>query len=450
MINAKLSGITLNAIGASLLVGGVFMLSPGEAEAYVKCDITAICSQTAQMEGQMTRNRISQMQDAVSAAVDRARSDIVQAIGQSTAGISSAVSKNTGIAGQNQAELEKDRAKNEAEREVAPTSCGNAGASQGPRGGGSGGSVRPSGPGSNYEPSNVDERLKEAMNVANQTRTPQLPDKDANKQHADLAVGACRTFVVIGSIRAQMCEKVSVTPSAKNRFPDADIKAATLFDGPQAEGATLKNISVPVQGPERDARAAFLTMNNSASVAPWPPGDISKSVNGTPYLGLRMEYETAKSMAAYPSQEYDRLTTVDPATKPALEQIAKEDGEFLKRYFKDLPKQSYENGVSPAMLNDIEVERRIGNVDWLKRMAAADANTKAAEQLMISAYNLRLQRDLVTAQLQTNVLLGKMLNNSNEETYRVRLEDASRDLVQTATQAKDTGSSTSQSSNQTK
>lgn len=77
---------------------------------------------------------------------------------------------------------------------------------------------------------------------------------------------------------------------------------------------------------------------------------------------------------------------------------------------------------------DIEVERRIGNADWLVAMAAADDKTKAAEQLMIEAYSLRLQRDQLVATLQNNVLLGKLLNNSIEQTYRPQVDKLNTEL----------------------
>lgn len=403
-----------------------FATVPAPAMAYVKCDITSICSQTAMNEGQTTRNRIQQMESVLAQAIDTARRDIVTAIGQLTQAVTGSASKNAQTIGDQQAAMQQQQQVADVIRGIAPPQCGNAGASQGPASGGSRSAGRAGGV--NYQPGRVDARGVKAMKAAEQAADPTPPPKEADEQKADLAVGFCKTFADPQSIRGMFCAFIDAAAQAMNRYKDADIKATTLMDGPIAQGGAVKNLSIPPEGDARDARNAYLTMLNNASPPSSPDEEALKSPRGKAYMGLYTEYRAAKSMAAYPSEEYDRMTTVDPSTTKQLALIQQSDAAFLNRYFSGMEATSYQNGVSPMMMMDIEVERRIGNEDWLIRAVQMDDKAKQAEQMYMQAYSMRMQRDLLVAQWQTNVLLGKMLNNSVEQTYRPQLDKLNADL----------------------
>lgn len=397
----------------------MLLAAPGAASA-ATCSITFSCEQTTMAESAKVQSRISVMQEAVSEAVYTIGENIVAAIADSTAGVTGAMAKNTASANNNAAEI--DRANNRrAEvrtRSKTGPGCADAAASQGPRAGGSLGAR----PVATYQPGQVSDRWKRALAAAGATDRPTIPPEAREAHAADLGQGGCERFGDPGSVRGVLCQAAGVPGQGLNPYLDADIKAATLFDGPLRPDAKVKNLSVPVSGPERDARAAYLTTLTNASPPVTPREATLRTPEGRVYLAARAEYESSQSLANYPAQEFDRLTTVDPATLPALEAIQRADPKFIARYFKGLEPSQYQGGVSPLLLRNLEAERRIGNEDWLKRMAAATAEDKAAEVLMVLAYQTRLENDRYVAQLQTNVLLGKILQNSSESRYRDELE----------------------------
>jgi len=410
---------------AALALGAALQLAPTVASA-AQCSITTSCERTTISEANKTRGRIEAMEQTVAEAVHQARIEIVEAIAGSSKTISDAVTNGSDAISENQADVEKRKEKTEAKKTRPPMQCGNTAGSQGPRGGGAGGAKKPSGPDGSYQPGSVSERWEKAMKESEQLSGVSVPPPAQAEEHkADLAVGGCETFADPNSVRGYMCRTVAKVQKGSSPFADADIKASTLFDGPNAKDSSIKNISIPsARSPERDARAAFLKMLHYASPLPTPPKSELETPTGKNYLGMRAEYDAAKSLAAYPSFEYDRLTTIDPATRGAVQQIQKEDGAFLAKYLSALPPSAVNDGaISPMLLMDLEVERRIGNEEWLKRMGAATEVEKAAEQLYIDAYSLRLQRDSLIAQQQTNVLLGKILDLMTEQEYRPKIEE---------------------------
>lgn len=404
----------------------VLAVCSGPVQAYTKCDISGICAQTAMNEGQTTRNRIQQMQEVLAQAIDTARRDIVTAIGQLTQAVTGSASKNAQTIGDQQAALQVAAQQAAVKADHAPLTCSAAAASQGPASGGTRTATRATGRA--YQPGQVDTRWAQALAVAEASNQVTMPPKEPDQQAADTGVGLCRTFADPNDPRGAYCAVAGAPAQRLSAYANADIKAGTLMDGPALPGATIKNLSVPATGAARDARNAYLAVLGNVSPPSSPEEAALKTPQGKAYMGLYTEYRAAKSLANYPAEEYDRLTTVDPGTVAQLNTIAKDNSAFLQRYYQGMDPATYQKGVSPLTMMDIEVERRIGNPDWLVAMAAADANTKAAEQLMINAYSLRLQRDQLMATLQNNVLLGKLLNNSVEQTYRPQIDKLNTDL----------------------
>src|SRR3546814_19405306 len=73
-------------------------------------------------------------------------------------------------------------------------------------------------------------------------------------------------------------------------------------------------------------------------------------------------------------------------------------------------------GVSTVELMDIEVEKRIGNPDWLVHMAGATDVEKAAEIPFILAYSQRIAFQQLQETRKMNVMLGKILSMQTEQT----------------------------------
>jgi len=419
----------LNTIAAGMLA--CVAVLPASSYA-ITCALSGQCMTTTRQEAAQTRARIAQMENAVSRSVDTTGNRIVNAIANSTSASTAAMAQNAANISNAQAELAKAKAKRELEQSMPCINCSHTAAAQGPRSGGARGAKHASGTDSDYVPDNVDIRLEAALNASGQTVNKKIPPISSEVYLANLGAGACKTFADPNSIRGKLCKQADAAKEKPTPYVDADIKAATLFDGPQkrGKGSALKNWSVPAKGAQRDARSTYLTMLNATA-----PGSPRQITMGTPeasaYMGKRAEYEAALSLAAYPSLEFDRLTTIDPDTKQALTAFERSDSKFMQAYFKDTDLQkTYKQGVSPLTMLDIEVERRVGNPEWLKRIVASSPETKAAEQLMIDAYSLRLQRDMYIALLQNNVLLGKILQNSTVQRYTDELDSMRQGMQQ--------------------
>jgi len=420
------------------------LLSLSLSASATTCSITLSCEMTTRSEAASTRasinSKISSMQEAVSQAVNQARVDIVQAIANASTAITGSLAHNTDSINNNAAEIDL-ASRMRAASDVRPSmGCG---ATASARAGGSTQARHGSGARSNYSPSHVDPRWKRALE-----RTGQIGKEEADKlapkdklppvtpavQAADVGAGACKTFADEKSARGFLCSLLGMPKEQPTPYVDADIKAETLFDGPQKPGNMTKNLSIEARGVERDARAAYIAMINNPIPPSSPRQSTMTTAEGAVYMAHRSEYDAARSLAAYPIYEWDRLTSASRQNADALNAINRTDEKFLKDYFNGISPDAFSaaqtNGASPLLLIDLEVERRIGNPEWHKRMGAASDVEKAAEDLMINAYSLRLQRDTYIAQLQTNVLLGKLLQDSATQRYVAQTDATRRALDQ--------------------
>jgi len=440
-------------LAASLsLLATVFSISPSQAATCVQLascmglefQTQSLVQSTAQATTQTLSQKIEEMQRTVSEAVHRAREEIVQAIATSTTSITKSVADNSTSVNKQAGDLERARDKRNARKSrgidanVKTLRCNELSPAMAPRGGGASLSKPASGSRSDYKPSKVDPRWKNALAIAGATAEDdpkkKVPPISQEIQAANVGVGGCKTWADPKSLRGIFCNWVGLSKDLPNPYVDADVRAETLFDGPQKLGDAVKKMSIPPMGEERDARVAYLMMLNNPIPPSSPRSASMKSSEGSVYMARRAEYDAAVSLAAYPSFEWDRLTSsLSPErSKSALEAVDSADKDFLVRYFNEISptarKEAEMNGVSPLQLLDIEVERRIGNPDWHKRMAAATDVQKAAEQLMIDALSLRIQRDAYIAQLQTNVLLGRLLQDSLAQRYQTLLDAQRKDL----------------------
>lgn len=288
-------------------------------------------------------------------------------------------------------------------------------------GSGSGGSS--SGAGQAYTPGNIHERLRRAIDVAGISDSPMIPPIAVQLQQSDLGVGACKTFADPRSPRGLMCAAAGATPVSLNKYPNADILAGTLIDGPQLRTRAFTiNRSMPAQGPEYDARQNLITNLTAASPPAAPTSQAMKEPEILAYLGLKTEYDAAMSLAAHPITDYFRVTTIDTNTLEALNKINSMDGPFVQRFFTGIDSTFYSSGVSPLTLMELEVERRTGNADWFTRLAAMDDTARQVEQVTMQAYQMRLQRLQIQQSYETNMLLGKLLNMQVQAVYKPLLE----------------------------
>jgi len=87
------------------------------------------------------------------------------------------------------------------------------------------------------------------------TTPPPAPDIQA----ALAASGACSSFASNGS-RTRLCSKAGFQMGVSSGYPDADVLAETLFDGPQADPAKIvrKLTYGPGDSKEASAMESFL------------------------------------------------------------------------------------------------------------------------------------------------------------------------------------------------
>lgn len=149
---------------------------------------------------------------------------------------------------------------------------------------------------------------------------------------------------------------------------------------------------------------------------------LPKHLSG-PFIGMYREYQSSKDLASYSARLYNRLSTVDPETKEAVDTIKSTDPEFYATFFQGVDSDAHANGVSPLTLLELQVESRVGSKAWLKRMSAENPTDKLNEQVAMQALDLRIQYQRLIAQHQTNVLLGKLIDLEVEKTLRPPVEE---------------------------
>lgn len=275
-----------------------------------------------------------------------------------------------------------------------------------------------------YDSSQLPPALKKALDAAGQTSTPTAPPASPDVQRANLGVGACQAFAGTDTVRAQLCKAAGITPVDANPYVNADINSATLFDGPQQPGKATPMQSVPVAGQARDARSSYLAMLDD----PAPPATPNASAAATPqyraYLGAWTHYQALMSLASRPADEYDRWTTVDPQTADAIKVMTQDPATatWLNTYFAQHPNSSPAAGVSQAELMNIEVERRIGNPDWIKQMAGEAGTPIEKQMLVMTAYNLRINYQRLQTEKEIAVLLGQVLATNTNATLRQQVD----------------------------
>lgn len=430
-----------------LLFGVVAILATAPTPAVA--DYCGACISATQRDGERTRAELG-------VKIQKMASDIATVITNTTRDSTAAITRQQTEAAKAESKTairrDQEADKREVERSIGEVSCDFASTANGPKGGNvtTGGGGGGSGKGSKYKPgAKVSKEGKDALKIAGQTGEKVELPRDMNEQKRNIAFGGCDTFAAPGSERALICEGLGakVSGSLGNLYPDADISATSLFDGPARDGQGVRLLSVPRSGDTRDARSFFLM--NATNPIPLPP--FMKGALDTPagsiYAGLFSQYKAIKDVGEFPLREYDRLTSSpDPAdveTRQALQSayealIADPNsatGQFAQNYLSSIdallptgsPKTKYSD-LSPLDLMNFEVERRVGNPDWVKSLAGMDEKQKQAEMMLMQAYSMRIEFAQLQATYQTNVLLGQLISNQAEEIYRPRLEGMAANL----------------------
>ncbi|WP_432263456.1 hypothetical protein [Cupriavidus sp. TMH.W2] len=402
-------------------VGAVLLVAASSASAVMVCSVDVV--------GKMQiLDRIEASRDYVTDRIDTMRSDVVKAIGEQGKLVATQTAKaadqvSTVTRGAN-SETERNRTQNR----YPATQCGVTSTAKAGGGGGGSSAGTGVGEGSAASPSAKNTYTPRQITAAEVARKEQLPPSDPNKQAADIGVGSCGTFAGSGSIGDQvrrfLCRGAGVSPSNRNRFIDADIRADTLFDGPQQLGAEKRRLTVDPAGDEGEALSAYL--NNVGD--PLPPRMVGaeelKTPNGQAYLGLKNVYEARMSLAKKPANDYGAWLLARASNKAAAQQMTKDadTGAWVQKYLDaNFPAWS-SKGVSDADLINLEVEKRVGNEDWYKLMISGGPEIQAREHLYVAALGKRIDFLAMQEQKRTNVLLGQIYATLLQQNLRPVLQ----------------------------
>ncbi|QYY33716.1 hypothetical protein K2O51_31225 (plasmid) [Cupriavidus pinatubonensis] len=388
-------------------VAAALMAAASSASAVMVCSVD--------VAGKMQiLDRIDASRDYVTDRIDTMRSDVVKAIGEQGKLLATQAAKAADQVSTTTRGTTSETERNRTQNRYPATQCGVTSTAKAGGGGGGSSAGTGVGEGTGGAPSAKNTYTPRQITAAEVARKEQLPPSDPNKQAADIGIGSCGTFAGGGSIGDQvrrfLCRGAGVSPSNRNRFIDADIRADTLFDGPQQLGAEKRRLTIDPVGDEGEALSAYL--NNVGD--PLPPRMVGaeelKTPTGQAYLGLKNIYEARMSLAKKPANDYGAWLLARSGNKAAAQQMTKDadTGAWVQKYLDTNFPAWTSKGVSDADLLNLEVEKRVGNEDWYKLMTAGGPEIQAREHLYVAALGQRIAFLALQEQKRTNVLLGQI------------------------------------------
>lgn len=248
--------------------------------------------------------------------------------------------------------------------------------------------------------------MKEVLDVAEKRKPAGLPEVEAAKS----AKAACATFASSG-LRGDACTDSGFSASNTAGYPDADIRASTLFDGPQTnvDGTKFtRRLTVDMAGAEGTAlRALMRNLDQPVQLQ-----DLTKAQRATDagrqFMALENAFAARMSVAKYPQEAQANLLAAKPELIEMVQQMLKsEDGPFVQKYLnKNVPAWS-SKGISMAELIALETQRRYMNPDWQLRLLAMSDTDIARENVRMQAMNawlqsLALDRQIVASVIESN------------------------------------------------
>lgn len=244
------------------------------------------------------------------------------------------------------------------------------------------------------------------LNVAEKRVAAGLPEVEAAKS----AKAACSTFAS-GNLRGQACSDSGFSASNSSGFPNADIRASTLFDGPQSnpDGTVVKRrLTVDLAGSEGTAvRALMRNLDQPVQLQ-----DLSKAQRasdaGRQFMALEDVFAARMSVAKYPQEAQANLMAAKTELIPMLQQMLKsEDAPFVQSYLQTNAPDWSSKGISMAELIALETQRRYMNPDWQLRVLTMSDTDLARENVRLLAMNgwlqsISLDRQIVASVIDSN------------------------------------------------
>ncbi|MDM7322897.1 MAG: hypothetical protein P3W87_006445 [Gammaproteobacteria bacterium] len=247
--------------------------------------------------------------------------------------------------------------------------------------------------------------MQTSMKIAKGLQPAPSPEVQASLASS----GACQTFVDSGkeSTRKRMCQAAGLSTGNSSGYPDADIRAETLFDGPQKSDKIVRKLTYQPNSKEEAAVEAFLrNLEAPMDLRELTKGELQTDA-GRHYLALRDAYEAHMSLATKPLRDQALLLRANPNTKGIVAQLLdSDDEEFVRKYLDTAYPRYKSDGISIAELINLEAERRYKNPKWFKRMAEAPDRQLLQEQVQMQAAQLWMTAMLLERLQQLAMIQG--------------------------------------------
>ena len=237
----------------------------------------------------------------------------------------------------------------------------------------------------------------QALQIANGNQ----PAPPAEVQAALAASGACASFVGNASSpsRLNRCQVATLPTGASNGHPDADIRAETLFDGPQRDPQRMaKRYTVNGDPASQDYRAVQSLMKNLDT--PLELRELKRAElttdAGRRFMALRDAYDARMAVAQKPAQALIANRVEDRSLIDYVKQIATSPvhGAWVhERLAKSAPNWQ-SRGISFDEMIDMEASRRHLNKQWQLRMAEISVEGHVREQTSMLAFQLYLLQQM--------------------------------------------------------
>lgn len=188
----------------------------------------------------------------------------------------------------------------------------------------------------------------------------------------------------------------------------ASVDAKTLLQGPYAgiRGSSF------YEDKEKDAALTLMTNITPAAVLNPPTRGSVRTEKGNRYVALYNQARASHSLSQMPMQDAlaSRLVVDRGASKKVVSWLMEdEDNKAFWKLFaakSNLESKGAENGISPRDLLAFDVSRRYDNLDWIKSMSAAPAESVTKDIAYINAQQASLQFKMYEKLETTNILLG--------------------------------------------
>lgn len=264
-------------------------------------------------------------------------------------------------------------------------------------GGGSGGGGPKAAPGGSGG-------MKEVLDVAEKRAPAGLPEVEAAKS----AKAACSTFAVGGGLRGEACANSGFSAANSAGYPDADIRASTLFDGPQTDldGTSFKRrLTVDLAGADGTAlRALMRNLDQPVQLQSLTKAQRATDA-GRQFMALENVFSARMSVAQYPQEAQANLLAAKPELIEMVKQMLKsEDASYVQTYLNSNAPNWATKGISMAELIALETQRRYMNPDWQLRLLAMTDTDIARENVRMLAMNAWLQSLALDRQIVASVI----------------------------------------------